>query len=233
MPPLRVARSRVTPPQRVPCPCENDFFYELVLFKFEPNKNRVAAKTRPLPTPQQLPGGNRALNTATLSPATTLFLPNSDYGVSSTSDCLPLRRRTMEVTAVSSSGEFLAVTFSYVNGGFCIFLSIDETTSPPPRNIYLSQGSARTPFETNKNHDTTKPRPLPTSQQAPGRTRALNTATLSPAASLFLPDGDCGVSSASGCLPLHRRTAEATAVSSSGEFLAAAFSSVDFVLCVD
>ncbi|CAL9116344.1 unnamed protein product, partial [Musa textilis] len=66
----------------------------------------------------------------------------------------------------------------------------------------------------------------------PERTRALNTPTLSPAATLSLPSGDCGVSSASGCLPLHRRTAEATAVSSSGEFLAAAFSSVNSDFCV-
>ncbi|THU65089.1 hypothetical protein C4D60_Mb01t33480 [Musa balbisiana] len=89
-------------------------------------------KNPPLTTPQQTPGGTRAINIATLSLAATLFLPSSDYGVSLASGCLPLHRRTTEATAVSSSGEFLAAAFSYMNGGFCVFLSIDETASPPP-----------------------------------------------------------------------------------------------------
>ncbi|THU57107.1 hypothetical protein C4D60_Mb03t00010 [Musa balbisiana] len=95
-----------------------------------------------------------------------------------------------------------------MNDSFCVFLSIGETTSPPPRYLSLflllflhrlrsppfpnlsslllplppcvcAKPRARTPvydsitivsnlsrFEPNKNRDTTKPRPFPTSQQS-------------------------------------------------------------------
>ncbi|CAL9210274.1 unnamed protein product [Musa hybrid cultivar] len=70
--------------------------------------------------------------------------------------------------------------------------------------------------------DRIKSRPYPP-HNAHRVTRALNPATLSPVRRLRL-------SSSIGCLPPHRRTADATAVSSSAEFLslrlpvAAAFS---------
>ncbi|CAL9201428.1 unnamed protein product, partial [Musa hybrid cultivar] len=122
-------------------------------------------------------------------PAATLFLPSCDCGVSSASGCLPLHRRTAEATVVSSSGEFLAAAFSSVNGGFCVFFFIGETASPPPRYLSLSPPLPPSPSQPPLPQSFLPPPPSSTLEKSRSKERASDIATLSQAATLFLPNG--------------------------------------------